>query len=180
MSDDAENPPAPWWQIITVGRNPRTTFIRLTITALLVYFGFHASVQPIRVSGISMAPTYRDGERKFVNKLAYRFGQPLRGDVIAIRDAGKQTLLLKRIIALPGEKIRIFRGTVLINGEPLEEPYLKPPGPGVRNPAAWHIDEIQLGENEHYVIGDNRSMRQEDHYFGLVDDARIIGRLMSP
>lgn len=180
MSDAVETTSPSWWQIITVGRNPRTTLIRLTVTAVLVYVGFHVSIQPIRVSGISMAPSYRDGESKFVNKLAYRMAPPRRGDVVAIRDAGRQVLLLKRVIALPGEKIRIFRGTVFINGEPLDEPYLKPPGPGVRNPAAWNISEIQLDPNEHYVIGDNRSMRQEDHYFGRVDDARIIGRLISP
>jgi signal peptidase I len=180
MSDDPANPPAPWWQVATVGRNPRTTLIRLLITAVLVYVGFRVSIQPVRVSGISMAPAYRDGQRKFINKLAYRFAPPRRGDVIAIRDAGKQVLLLKRVIGLPGERLRIVAGNVLIDGEPLDEPYLLPPADGIRNPAPWRIDEVRLKSDEHYVIGDNRSMRQEDHYFGIVNDSRIIGRLISP
>jgi signal peptidase I len=138
------------------------------------------SIQPILVQGISMQPTYRDGQRRFLNKLAYRSAQPQRGDVIGIREAGKQVLLLKRVIALPGERLRIVQGTVLINGEPLEEPYLLPPTNGVQNPARWNIEEVRLQEDELYVIGDNRSMRQGDHYFGIVNENRIVGRLMNP
>ena len=66
------------------------------------------------------------------------------------------------------------------HGEPLEEPYLLPPTNGVRNPARWNVPEVRLEEDEHYVIGDNRSMRQDDHYFGIVGRDRIVGRLMNP
>ena len=124
--------PVPWWQVMAIGRNPRTTLVRLAITLVLVFVGFRMSIQPILVQGISMQPTYRDGQRRFLNKLAYRSAQPQRGDVIGIREAGKQVLLLKRVIALPGERLRIVQGTVLINGEPLEEPYLLPPTNGVQ------------------------------------------------
>ncbi|MCX6860243.1 MAG: S26 family signal peptidase [Verrucomicrobia bacterium] len=84
------------------------------------------------------------------------------------------------MIALPGERLRIVQGTVLINGEPLEEPYLLPPTNGVQNPARWNVEEVQLQDGDHYVIGDNRSMRQGDHYFGIVNENRIVGRLMNP
>lgn len=172
--------PVPWWQVMAIGRNPRTTLVRLAITLLLVFVGFRMSIQPIRVQGISMQPTYRDGQRRFLNKLAYRFGTPQRSDVIGIQETGKQVLLLKRVIALPGERLRIVQGTVLINGEPLEEPYLLPPTNGVQNPARWNVEEVQLQDGDHYVIGDNRSMRQGDHYFGIVNENRIVGRLMNP
>ena len=172
--------PAPWWQVMVIGRHPRTTLVRLAITLVLVFIGFRVSIQPIRVQGISMQPTYQDGQRRFLNKLAYRFAPPQRGDVIGIREAGKQVLLLKRVIGLPGERLRIVQGTVLINGEPLEEPYLLPPTNGVRNPARWNVSEVRLEAGDHYVIGDNRSMRQDDHYFGIVSQDRIVGRLMSP
>ena len=172
--------PVPWWQVMAIGRNPRTTLVRLAITLVLVFVGFRMSIQPIRVQGISMQPTYRDGQRRFLNKLAYQFATPQRGDVIGIQEAGKQVLLLKRVIALPGERLRIVQGTVLINGEPLEEPYLLPPTNGVQNPARWNVEEVQLQDGDHYVIGDNRSMRQGDHYFGIVNENRIVGRLMNP
>ena len=165
---------------MAIGRNPRTTLVRLAVTLALVLIGFPMSVQPILVQGISMQPTYRDGQRRFLNKLAYRFSPPQRGDVIGIREAGKQVLLLKRVVGLPGESLRIVQGTVLINGEPLEEPYLLPPTNGVRNPAPWNLQEVRLGQDEHYVIGDNRSMRQTDHYFGIVERERIVGRLIRP
>jgi len=138
------------------------------------------SIQPILVQGISMQPTYRDGQRRFLNKLAYRSAQPRRGDVIGIREAGKQVLLLKRVIGLPGERLRIVQGTVLINGEPLEESYLLPPTNGVQNPARWTVEEVRLQDGELYVIGDNRSMRRDDHYFGIVNQNRVVGRLMNP
>lgn len=172
--------PVPWWQVMTIGRNPRTTLVRLAITLVLVFIGFRVSIQPILVQGISMQPTYKDGQRRFLNQLAYRFAPPQRGDVIGIREAGKQVLLLKRVVGLPGESLRIVQGTVLINGEPLEEPYLLPPTNGVRNPAPWNLQEVRLGQDEHYVIGDNRSMRQTDHYFGIVERERIVGRLIRP
>jgi signal peptidase I len=127
-----------------------------------------------------MQPTYRDGQRRFLNKLAYRSAQPQRGDVIGIQEAGKQVLLLKRVIGLPGERLRIVQGTVLINGEPLEEPYLLPPTNGVQNPARWAVEEVRLQDGELYVIGDNRSMRRDDHYFGIVNQNRVVGRLMNP
>lgn len=179
MSHPVENRP-PWWQVMAIGRNPRTTLVRLAVTLVLVLVGFPMSIQPILVQGISMQPTYRDGQRRFLNKLAYRFSPPQRGDVIGIREAGKQVLLLKRVVGLPGERLRIVQGTVLINGDPLEEPYLLPPTNGVRNPAPWNLQEVRLGQDEHYVIGDNRSMRQTDHYFGIVERERIVGRLIRP
>ena len=159
--------PIPWWQVMAIGRNPRTTLVRLAITLVIVFVGFRMSIQPILVQGISMQPTYRDGQRRFLNKLAYRSAPPQRGDVIGIQEAGKQVLLLKRVIGLPGERLRIVQGTVLINGKLLEEPYLLPPTNG-------------LQDGDHYVIGDNRSMRQDDHYFGIVNQNRIVGRLMNP
>lgn len=100
MTDTDPIPRVSWWQIIAIGRNPKTTFIRLLITAVLVYWGFKSAILPISVSGISMQPTYRDGKRLFINKLAYKLDLPQRGDVVAIHEAGDRLYLLKRIIGL--------------------------------------------------------------------------------
>jgi signal peptidase I len=177
MADlDASYSP-PWWQVFIVGRNPKVTLIRLLITVVLVFIGFRASVQGIRVTGISMAPTFVDGQTKYVNKLSLKFSPPRRGDVMAVQLGGSHVLLLKRVIALPGERIRIDRGQVFIDDEPLPEPYLRSPGQGLKNPAPWNVPEVLLENDEYYVIGDNRSMPRENHDFGRVKSRKLLGRL---
>lgn len=118
-----------------------------------------------------MEPTYRSGSLKLLNQLAYRYRKPERGDIVGIKLAGPHVLYVKRIIALPGERILISRGQVYINGAPLAEPY-------VQNRRAWDIREVALTAREYYVIGDNRGMRAADHDFGRVDVSRILGRVI--
>ncbi|MEN3336688.1 MAG: signal peptidase [Acidobacteriota bacterium] len=118
-----------------------------------------------------MQPTYESGVLEFVNRLAYIRRPPGRGDVVAIRLAGPHVVYVKRIIALPGERVQIVHGQVLINGAPLDEPY-------VRNRRPWDVPEVALTHAEYYVIGDNRGMRASDHDFGRVEATRILGRIM--
>lgn len=125
---------------------------------------------PIRVRGISMEPTYHDGTLNLVNRLAFRFRLPARGDIIAIRLAGPSVLYVKRIVGLPTERVAIVNGIVQINGEPLIEPY-------VHNRQPWNVPEVTVGAREYFVIGDNRGMRVGDHDFGRVDARRILGEL---
>lgn len=170
MSSDNPSPVLrPFLRRIVIGRNPRFTLIRiagLVITAAIVLRLF----VPIRVVGISMAPNYQNGRFNFVNKIAYKRADPQRGDVVALRFAGESVMLLKRIIALPGERIRIERGVVMINGVPLEEPYLK-----IR-PKRWNRPEEVLEKDEYFVMGDNRSMDIEGHYMGVAERHRILGK----
>jgi signal peptidase I len=83
-------------------------------------------------------------------------------------------LYLKRIIGLPGERVRIVRGTVLVNGEPLDEPYVPK-----RAPWDWPTDrpEWKLGAGEFLFIGDNRTMPMRDHEFGVQKRERIAGKV---
>lgn len=134
----------------------------------VVVFGF--MLTPIRVRGISMEPTYHDGTLNLVNRLAFRFRLPARGDIIAIRLAGPSVLYVKRIVGLPTERVAIVNGIVQINGEPLIEPY-------VHNRQPWNVPEVTVGAREYFVIGDNRGMRVGDHDFGRVDARRILGEL---
>jgi signal peptidase I len=124
---------------------------------------------PVRAHGISMMPTYQEGQFIFVNRLAYRFSPIKRGDVVAITLKGGEAVLVKRIIALPGEKISIEEGQVLIDGAPLAEPYLR-----YRLP--WNMREGAVGADEVFVIGDNRSMLMQNHDFGFARQDRILGR----
>ena len=107
---------------------------------------------PVRAHGISMMPTYEEGQFIFVNRLAYRFSPVKRGDVVAITLKGGEAVLVKRIIALPGETVRIDGGQVFIDGVPLDEPYLRYHMP-------WNMKDGTVAADEVFVIGDNRSMR---------------------
>jgi signal peptidase I len=156
---------------LVFGRHPRRTLVRVLVLATLSFITFSWVLLPIRAEGISMEPTYRSGSLNLLNRLAYRYRKPERGDIIGIKLAGPHVLYVKRIIALPGEHILISRGQVYINGAALAEPY-------VRNRRGWDVPEVALTPREYYVIGDNRGMRAADHDFGRVDVSRIVGRVI--
>lgn len=164
--------PTPWWMRLLVGRRPAWTLARAFLWVVVAVIIFKFMLVPVKVQGISMAPTYQDGRVNFINRLSYRFHPPQRGDVVGIRFVGMHAMLLKRVIALPGERISIRDGVVYINGDPLDEPYVK------RFNNEWERDEEVLPPNEYLVIGDNRSMRQSEHTHGRVSGDRIVGKVL--
>ncbi len=85
--------------------------------------------------------------------------------------AGIHAMLLKRIIALPGETIAFADGHVLINGEILDEPYEK-------LPSDWNRPPVTLGPDQYFVVGDNRSMSQRNHTHGICERNRILGKIL--
>ena len=143
--------------------------VLLLIVASIGIFGW--VLIPVRTDGISMEPTYESGRINLVNRLAYLSSSPARGDVVAIRLAGLHVLYIKRIIALPGERISFHSGEVRIDGVPLTEPY-------VHFRRGWELPEVRLGPAEYCVVGDNRGMYAADHTFGRVDAVRIVGRVV--
>jgi signal peptidase I len=170
----ATDQPAPkpsWLQAVTVGRRPEYTLIRILVLVIpcLIIFGF--VLLPIRVTGISMQPTYRNHSVNFINRLTYRYHEPQRGDIVGIRMAGDHELYLKRIVGLPGETVGFAGGHIVINDQTLSEPYEK-------SPCDWNVPSVQLGPDEYFVVGDNRTMPAEDHVFGKVLRERIIGRVL--
>ena len=156
---------------LVFGSNPRRTAVRILILAAVSFGTFRWILIPIRTQGISMQPTYESGSLTFVNRLAFAWRPPARGDVIAIRLAGPHVVYVKRIVGLPGERLEIVEGQVFIDGSPLPEPY-------VRNRRPWDVPEVTLERAEYYVIGDNRGMRATDHDFGRVDAGRILGTIL--
>ena len=154
-----------------VGRNPRLTLMRAgaLVAAAIVLFGF--ILLPVRLDGISMLPTYREGAINFANRAAYWWRDPRRGDAVAIRMAGPGLIYVKRIVGLPRERIEIASGTVLIDGRALVEP-------DVIYKLPWNLRAVTLGADEYFVIGDNRAMAMENHDFGRASRDRIIGRLL--
>ena len=131
--------------------------------------------QRTKVDGHSMEPTLSDGDNLIVEKLSYRFRDPQRYDIIVFPYKHAQnTYYIKRIIALPGETVQVKDGEVYINGELLGETY------GAEPMANSGIAEnpITLGENEYFVLGDNRnhSSDSRDPSVGILTRDDLIGR----
>jgi signal peptidase I len=161
-----------WWQVVLVGRNPRWTAVRIVTLVLFFFALYNFGFRLIRVQGISMLPTYRESAINCINLLAYRFRSPQRGDVVAIRlRAGEHVLLMKRVVGLPGESVGFHDGHVVVNGQVLEEPYLK-------QESDWERPAVKLQGDEYYVVGDNRSMPQSEHEFGRVSRGQILGKVL--
>lgn len=156
------------------GRNPTWTIVRILLLLFATIVVFKFILVPIRVTGDSMFPTYRNGQVKFVNKLAYTKKDPQRGDVVAVEYAGKQVLLLKRVIAVPGETFQVINGEVAINGQLLEEPYTKGRIPSSSGKAPGFTDPIPLGKDEYMILGDNRELTE-----GYINKrSQIIGKVL--
>ncbi|MGH7950571.1 MAG: signal peptidase I [Limisphaerales bacterium] len=164
--------PRPGWiHVIAIGRNPKNTLVRILVLIVTCFVVFNFILLPIRVTGISMSPTYKDRSINFVNRLAYWRHEPRRGDVVSIRFAGMHVMLMKRIIGLPGETVAFDNGRVLIDGKILDEPYEK-------TECNWNLPPVKLDANEYYVVGDNRTMPPEYHTKGKVERERIIGKVI--
>ncbi len=148
--------------------------LRVLFSAFLIAFvcyGFFTWVLwPVKVLGDSMMPNYHDGERHFINKLAYRSAKPRRGDVIALY-VPNGDVYIKRVLGLPGETIVLTNGGVLINGTMLAEPYVTSRIPLRREREAL---EGRLRPGEYFVIGDNRATT----VFGKVPAKDIIGKVV--
>lgn len=134
------------------------------------YLVFGVVLLPVRGAGVSMAPTIDSGDLIFINRLAYRLREPRRGDIVAVRMAGQSIVYVKRLLALPGDRLRIEGSAVWINGEVLEEPYARKRGD-------WRLEEARLGPDQYFVVGDNRTMPMHLHDMGTVSRARLIGPL---
>ncbi len=171
-SEAATRGPVWWLRTILIGRNPKVTLIRVValIAVTFVVFKF-VLLPPVRITGPSMMPTLRENSIHLVNRLAYVWHEPRRGDVVSIRLAGNSIMYMKRIVGLPGETIQFSDGQLLVNGEVLEEPYVK-------TPCHWDMPAQKLGPNEYFVVGDNRVMPIDDHYLGAATRDRIVGKIL--
>jgi signal peptidase I len=156
---------------VAFGRNPKMTLVRIVVWVVACVIVFKVVLLRVEVDGISMLPTYKNHSKNWINRLAYFRHEPRRGDVVAIRLAGIHAMLLKRIIGLPGETVAFADGRVLINGKILNEPYEK-------LPCDWDRPPVKLGDTQYFVVGDNRTMPQQDHTFGECERNRIIGKVL--
>jgi len=173
MEANAGAAPAPTWlQRVLIGRKPKRTLVRIAVLVVLSLAVFKFVFLPIRVEGGSMLPTYKESGVNFVNRLAYLFHEPRRGDVVAVRLlAGAHVMYMKRIVGLPGETVAFHQGRLYINGKPVEEPYVK-------FPCNWEHEPQPVGPDQYYVVGDNRDMPWADHEKGRPTRDRIVGKVL--
>lgn len=132
--------------------------------------------QRTRVSGDSMNPTLQDGDNLIVDKISYRFRDPERYDIIVFPFKHEEnTFYIKRIIGLPGETIQVVDGYVYIDGELLESDIY---GAEVMREANIAAEPIALGEDEYFVLGDNRnhSSDSRDPSVGVLTREDLLGR----
>jgi signal peptidase I len=150
----------------------------IVIVIALTYVVVTYVGQRTEVKGESMMKTLSDGDNLIVDKISYRFRDPERYDIIVFPFAYEEdTYYIKRIIGLPGETISIVDGYVYINGEPLGEDY----GREVMmdyDGTAYEMDPVELGEDEYFVLGDNRnnSTDSRDPSVGVLTRDDLIGR----
>ncbi len=151
----------------------KVVVISLVIIIPIRYF----LIQPFYVRGASMEPNFYDNEYLIINEISYRFSDPDRGDVVVIREKKDvDDYLIKRIIALPNEKVQIMGGVVNIfndenpEGIILEENYLK------KNIFTSGNSTTTLKDQEYFVMGDNRSSSLDSRSFGPIIKDDIVGR----
>jgi signal peptidase I len=146
----------------------RDLVISVVVSAFIIIFLY----QPVRVEGTSMLPMLEDQDRLFINKLAYHVGEIQRGDVVVfLYPHDHEKSYIKRVIALPGDTLKIDHGVVYVNGKEIPEPYV---------PKQFEDDrsqpEMTIPAHEYFVMGDHRSISSDSREFGPVDQDLIYGK----
>jgi signal peptidase I len=148
----------------------RDLFVSVLIAVVIILFLY----QPVKVEGTSMMPALVDQERIFINKFVYRFGisEINRGDTVVFWYPGDPTKsYIKRIVGMPGDKVQVVEGTVFVNGEALDEPYV---------PSDYR-DQVStppatVPPDEFFVLGDHRSSSNDSRSWGTVPRKFIYGK----
>jgi signal peptidase I len=146
----------------------RDILISVAIAVLIVVFLY----QPVRVEGTSMLPRLEDRDRLFINKFVYRISAIERGDVVVFRyPRDPEKSYIKRVIAVPGDRLRIDRGVVYINGQRQFENYIPDEYRDSRS-----LAEVVIPEESYFMMGDHRSISSDSREFGPVDRSLVYGK----
>lgn len=165
---DAAQPTETVWQTV---RPVLFEAMQIVLPALLLALMVHLFLaQATIVFGQSMEPNLHPYQRLIVDKISYRLHPPRRNDIVVIDLPHMDELLVKRVVALPGEVAEIRKGIVYVNGEPLAEPFPHDMTPHDMAP-------ITLGPLSYLVLGDNRSNSNDSRTFGPVTLDQILGRV---
>jgi signal peptidase I len=138
--------------------------------ALAIFFAARATVQTYEVFQTSMEPNFFQGQRVVVNKAAYWFGGPQRGDVVIFKAPnGMNEEFIKRVIGLPGDTIEIISGVVYVNGVRLDEPY-------IQYQFTYSLPREVIPEDSYFVLGDNRDISNDSHRGWFLPRQNLIGK----
>ncbi|MGB3312468.1 MAG: signal peptidase I [Nodosilinea sp.] len=174
-SADSEQASGGRWRSLWAGQwsNLRVLAIALAI-ALTVRV---LIAEPRYIPSNSMDPTLHIGDRLLVDKVSYRWQSPHRGDVVVFAPPPQLTRLgyetgqafIKRIIGEPGQTVEVVQGQVLVDGQPLQEPY-------ILEPPAYTLNPVTVPPGQVFVMGDNRNDSNDSHVWGSLPQQNIIGR----
>ena len=159
----------------SIWRSLGGTLLYLLVIVLLTWVIVTFVGQRTKVDGHSMEPTFSDGDNLIVDKLSYRFREPERYDIIVFPyQHAENTYYIKRIIGLPGDTVQVIDGYVYINGKKLDEHY----GAEVMEDPGIAAEPIKLGDDEYFVLGDNRNHSSDSRVAsaGVLTRDMLIGR----
>lgn len=176
MSDPrwVDSAPPPWGASASPNAGARVLrlvaeLLQTLLIAGLLFLAVNLVTARIRVEGNSMEPSLHDGEFVVVNRLAYRWSEPTRGDIVVFRfPLDPERRFIKRIIGLPGDIVRVDGGRVFVDGVPLEEPYI---AAQPRYAGQWTV-----GPQEVFVLGDNRNNSSDSQNWGMLPLEDILGK----
>ena len=170
MAMDDSNPrgPVPLQKSASLRSLIWDVLLAVLVSAFIIFFLY----QPVRVEGTSMLPNLEDQDRLIINKMAFRVGDIHRGDVVVFRyPRDQRTSYIKRVVALPGDRLRIDHGRLIVNGSFVPEPYVP-----LRFADDRSEPEMQLAPGQYFVMGDHRSISQDSRAFGPVQRSLIYGK----
>jgi signal peptidase I len=176
--------------------------IETILLAVVIFVAVRAVVLNFKVDGLSMTPSFTDGEMLLVNRNAYAhfdswtlvdwlpfvdheaenvvypFDPPERGDVVVFTPPapGEDKPYIKRIIGLPGDTVEVRDEGVFINGQRLDEPYLEGNPTRCRSGITEFCGPLTVPEGQIFVLGDNRNNSEDSRYFGPVPEGNVIGK----
>ncbi|MFQ5612881.1 MAG: signal peptidase I [Anaerolineae bacterium] len=144
--------------------------VETVVLTLIIFFLIQTVIKNFRVVGNSMEPNLHDGQYLIIDKISYRFREPQRGDVIVFVPPNRpEDDYVKRIVGLPGETIEIRNGNIFVDGQMIEEPFAARIG-------TYNYQKIVLGEDQVFVLGDNRNNSNDSHNWGPLSTDKIVGR----
>ncbi|MBC7073886.1 signal peptidase I [Candidatus Parcubacteria bacterium] len=151
----------------------KTVILALAIVIPIRYFIF----QPFIVKGNSMEPNFKTGNYLIIDEITYRFRNPKRGEIVVFKYPGNEAQkYIKRVIGLPGETVEIFDGKIKITNE--KGSFYLDESSYLRQSQTFGELKITLGEDEYFVLGDNRLSSYDSRMFGPVKRKEIIGRVI--
>lgn len=161
---------------LTAARSTALFIAEIIITLFIAFVIVYCVGMKVTVVGNSMENTLSDGESVLVNRFTYNLTDPKAGDVIVFRPNGNEEsyYYIKRVVAVPGDTVQIRDGVLYVNGEMFDEENTE----AIKN-AGVAEEEITVGDDEFFVLGDNRNSSEDSRYanIGNIDKENIVGKV---